>query len=80
VAGIYDRDPEKDDQAVLLRRLTYFQILERNLRVMDSTAVTMSMEQKIPIIVFKLLEAGNMKKVVLGLEVGTIVENSGHER
>ncbi len=80
VAGIYDRDPEKDDKAVMLKRLTYFQILEKDLRVMDSTAVTMSMEQKIPIIVFKLLEAGNMKKVVLGLEVGTIVENSGHER
>jgi len=80
VAGIYDRDPEKDDKAVMLKRLTYFQILEKDLRVMDSTAVTMAMEQKIPIIVFKLLEAGNMKKVVLGLEVGTIVENSGHER
>jgi uridylate kinase len=80
VAGIYDRDPEKDDKAVMLKRLTYFDILEKGLKVMDSTAVTMSMEQKIPIIVFKLLEAGNMKKVVLGLEVGTIVENSAHER
>jgi uridylate kinase len=80
VAGVYDRDPLKDPQARLLPRLTYFNILEKNLRVMDSTAVTMSMEQNLPIIVFKLLEPGNMKKVVLGLEVGTIVESRGHER
>ncbi|MHB8067980.1 MAG: UMP kinase [Desulfobaccales bacterium] len=75
VAGIYDRDPEKDATAKMLPRLTYFDILEKALKVMDSTAVTMSMEQNIPIIVFKLLEPGNMKKVVLGLEVGSIVES-----
>jgi uridylate kinase len=76
VAGIYDRDPEKDAGARMLPHLTYFDILEKALRVMDSTAVTMSMEQNIPIIVFKLLEPGNMKKVVLGLEVGTLVEKA----
>ncbi|MBM4295452.1 MAG: UMP kinase [Deltaproteobacteria bacterium] len=77
VDGIYDRDPEKDPGAVLLKRLTYFEILEKGLRVMDSTAVTMSMEQRIPIIVFKLFEPGNMMKVVLGRDVGTIVESRG---
>ncbi len=80
VAGIYDRDPEKEAGAVIYSRLTYFDILEKALKVMDSTAVTMSMEQNIPIIVFKLLEPGNMKKVVLGEEVGTIVERRGDER
>jgi uridylate kinase len=80
VAGIYDRDPEKDATARMLPRLSYFDILEKSLRVMDSTAVTMSMEQNIPIIVFKLLETGNMRKVVLGHEVGTLVEKRGHER
>ena len=80
VAGIYDRDPEKDAKARMLPRLTYFDILKKALKVMDSTAVTMSMEQKIPIIVFKLLEPGNMKKVVLGHEVGTLVESQGDER
>jgi uridylate kinase len=80
VAGIYDRDPEKHAEALMLPRLTYFDILERDLRVMDITAVTMSKEQKIPIIVFKLLEPGNMRKVVLGQEVGTIVEGRGDER
>jgi uridylate kinase len=80
VAGIYDRDPEKDAQAQMIPRLTYFEVLEKSLRVMDSTAITMAMEQHIPIIVFKLLEPGNMKKVVLGEEVGTIVETRGDER
>ena len=80
VAGIYDRDPEKDGQAVLLPRLTYFDVLEKSLRVMDSTAITMAMEQHIPIIVFKMLEPGNMTKVVLGEAVGTIVETRGDER
>jgi uridylate kinase len=80
VAGIYDRDPEKDGQAVLLPRLTYFEVLEKSLRVMDSTAITMAMEQHIPIIVFKMLEPGNMKRVVLGEAVGTIVETHGDER
>ncbi len=80
VAGIYDRDPEKDGQAQIFSRLTYFDVLEKSLRVMDSTAITMAMEQHIPIIVFKLLDPGNMKKVVLGEMVGTIVETRGDER
>ena len=80
VDGIYDRDPEKDGQAVMLPRLTYFDVLEKSLRVMDSTAITMAMEQHIPIIVFKMLEPGNMKRVVLGEAVGTIVETHGDER
>jgi len=80
VDGIYDRDPEKDGQAVMLPRLTYFEVLEKSLRVMDSTAITMAMEQHIPIIVFKMLEPGNMKRVVLGEQVGTIVETHGDER
>jgi uridylate kinase len=80
VAGVFDRDPELNPKARMIPRLTYFEILEKELRVMDSTAVTMSMEQNLPIVVFKLLEPGNMKKVVLGQKVGTIVESRGHER
>ena len=75
VEGIFDRDPVLDPEARLLRRLTYFEVLEKSLKVMDSTAVTMSMEQNIPIIVFKLLEQGNLLKVVLGQEVGTLVKS-----
>lgn len=79
VSGIYDRDPEMDAQAQLIPHLTYLEVLEKALKVMDSTAVTMSMEQNIPIIVFKLLETGNMLRVVLGEDVGTIVEGRRHE-
>lgn len=75
VEGIYDQDPEVHQGARMIRRLTYFEVLERSLRVMDSTAVTMAMEQNIPIIVFKLLEPGNMMKVILGQDVGTVVES-----
>lgn len=80
VEGIYDRDPEKDAQAQMLTRLGYFEVLQKSLKVMDSTAITMAMEQHIPIIVFKMLTPGNMKKVVFGEEVGTIVETRRHER
>ncbi|MHB9072389.1 MAG: UMP kinase [Desulfobaccales bacterium] len=80
VAGIYDADPEKEPQAKMIPRLTYFDVLEKSLRVMDSTAITMAMEQNIPIIVFKMLEPGNMRKVVLGEVVGTIVEKRPDER
>ena len=73
VDGIYDRDPVLDPDARRLRHLTYFEVLEKSLKVMDSTAVTMAKEQNIPIVVFKLLEQGNMMKVVLGQEVGTLV-------
>lgn len=74
VDGIYDQDPVTHPEARKFSKLTYFEVIEKSLRVMDTTAVTMSMEQNIPIVVFKLLEPGNMKKVVLGLEVGTVVE------
>ena len=74
VDGIYDQDPVRHPEARKFPRLTYFEVIEKSLRVMDSTAVTMAMEQNIPIIVFKLLQRGNMKKVVLGREVGTVVE------
>ena len=80
VDGIYDRDPVIHPEAKMLPRLTYFEVIEKSLRVMDTTAVTMAMEQNIPIVVFKLLEPGSMKKVVLGQDVGTVVEKRGNER
>ncbi len=79
VDGIYERDPLLDPQARLLPRLTYFEVLEKSLRVMDSTAVTMAMEQNLPIVVFKLLTPGNMVQVLLGRGTCTIVENAPHE-
>ncbi len=75
VDGIYDRDPMTDPEAVFLPRLTYFEVLEKSLKVMDSTAVTMAMEHNLPIVVFKLLTPGNMVNVLLGQGICTIVEN-----
>ncbi len=80
VDGIYEQDPVLHPEARMLPRLTYFEVIEKSLRVMDTTAVTMAMEQNIPIVVFKLFKPGNMKKVVLGQEVGTVVEKRGNER
>lgn len=75
VDGIYDRDPMTDPEAIFLPRLTYFEVLEKSLKVMDSTAVTMAMEHNLPIVVFKLLTPGNMVNVLLGQGICTIVEN-----
>ena len=74
VDGIYDSDPLLNPSAKLFERLTYLEVLEKGLRVMDSTAVSLCMENKLPIVVFNLLRRGNIKNVVLGLNVGSIVE------
>jgi uridylate kinase len=73
VDGVYDRDPVKHPEAVMFQRLTYSQVLEKRLRVMDSTAITLCMENNVPIIVFNLIRGGNIMRVVLGEQVGTEV-------
>jgi uridylate kinase len=73
VDGIYDSDPVLNPSAKLLEKLTYQEVLEKRLRVMDTTAVTLCMENKLPIIVFNLLRHGNIKKVVMGAKMGSIV-------
>jgi len=75
VDGIYDSDPLLNPSAKLFERLTYFEVLQKGLRVMDTTAVTLCMENKLPIIVFNLLRRGNIKEVVLGSKVGSIIED-----
>ncbi|MBN1895342.1 UMP kinase [bacterium] len=74
VDGIYCSDPMVNKEAVRFQRLTYTDIIEKQLRIMDATAVTLCRENHLPIIVFKLLDKGNLKKVVLGEPVGTIVQ------
>lgn len=74
VDGIYDSDPMLNPSAKLFDRLTYREVLEKGLRVMDTTAVTLCMENKLPIIVFNLLHRGNIKKVVLGSQIGSIIQ------
>lgn len=73
VDGVYDSDPLKFPQAVWFERLSYLEVLNRNLRVMDSTAITLCMEHKMPIIVFNLKKHGNIERVVRGETIGTFV-------
>ena len=73
VDGVYDKDPERFPDASFFPEITYLEVLNRNLRVMDATAISLCMENKLPIIVFNLKEQGNMKRVVVGERVGTVV-------
>jgi len=70
---VYDKDPMQDRDAVKFEKLTYLDVIQKGLKVMDSTAATMSMDNDIPIIVFDLGEQGVIKRAVLGERVGTIV-------
>ena len=73
VDGVYDADPMKDKNAKKYDSLSYLDIVKNGLKVMDSTAVTMCMDNDLPIIVFNLKQHGNLKKVVLGEKIGTKV-------
>ena len=73
VGGIYDKDPEKFEDAVFIREISYLEVINKGIRVMDHTALTMCKENRIPIIVFNIKERGNLRAVLLGKEVGTVV-------
>lgn len=73
VDGIYTADPEKDPKATKYKTISFQECLSKNLRVMDMTAFTLCMENKLPIIVFDMNKPDNLKRVVAGEEVGTIV-------
>jgi uridylate kinase len=75
VDGIYTADPMIDPQATKYATISYLQVLERQLKVMDATAISLCMDNKLPIVVFNLREAGNIRRVVLGDPVGTTVSN-----
>jgi uridylate kinase len=77
VDGVYDSDPMKSSDSKLFERLNYQTVLEKNLKVMDLTAISLAMGHSLPIIVFNLRHRGNIKKVILGEQVGTII--SGEE-
>ncbi|MFD1990888.1 UMP kinase [Paenibacillus nicotianae] len=76
VDGVYSADPFKDENAQKFEQLTYLDILNQNLGVMDSTASSLCMDNNIPLIVFAITEEGNIKRVVLGEKIGTIVKGS----
>lgn len=73
VDGVYDSDPVENKQACLFQRLTYFQVLEKGLKVMDTTAISLCMDNQLPIVVFNLNQDGNIKRAVLGRRVGSII-------
>ena len=73
VDGIYDNDPEKNKDAVKFKQISYDEAIAKKLKVMDSTAFTLSKENELPIIVFNMNKPGNLKKIINGKEVGTIV-------
>jgi uridylate kinase len=73
VDGVYDKDPEKFDDAVRYSKLSFTQAYEKNLNIMDMTAFTLCMENKLPIIVFDMNKKGNLMQVVQGLEAGTLI-------
>jgi len=73
VDGIYDSDPEQNKLAKKFCHLSYLDVLKRNLKVMDSTAISLCMDNNLPIVVFNIQQGGNLRRVVLGEEVGTVV-------
>jgi uridylate kinase len=74
VDGIYDQDPLVDKTAQRYSDISYLEVLNKGLKVMDATAVSLCMDNKLPMIIFNLTEAGNIKKVVLGDSIGTTIK------
>lgn len=77
VDGVFDCDPLKNKQAKLYRELSYIEVINKELKVMDATAVSLCMDNNLPIVVFNMLESGNIRKAVCGRQIGTIVRNRG---
>lgn len=77
VDGVYDSDPMKNKDAKKFDELSYIEVLKRNLKVMDATAITLCMDNNLPIVVFNLKRPGNLKKIVEGEKVGTTVRGGG---
>ena len=73
VNGVYDKDPNKFKDAKMFKSLKYMQVLEKELEIMDSTAISLCKDNKIPICVFNLFQKDNIKKIVMGKKVGTTV-------
>jgi uridylate kinase len=75
VDGVYDSDPKKNPKAKRFDRITYIEALQKQLKVMDSTAFSLCMDNKMPIIVFNMFEGDNLARVVRGQKVGTLVSS-----
>jgi len=75
VDGIYTADPKRDPKAVRFLQLSYLDVLQKELKVMDATAISLCMDNSMPILVFNLTEPGNIRRAVLGEDIGTVVGN-----
>jgi uridylate kinase len=75
VDGVYDRDPEKDVNAIRYHTLTYSTILRDDLRIMDAAGISLARDNKLPIFVFDMTKSGNIVKAVMGEDVGTLITN-----
>lgn len=73
VDGVYDKDPMKDSTAKRYDELTYIEVLKRGLKVMDTTAISLCMDNNVPIVVFNIKKKGNIMKIVKGERIGTVV-------
>jgi uridylate kinase len=78
VDGVYESDPAKNPHALRYERISFSEVLNRNLKVMDATAISLAREEKMRIIVFNLNIRGNIRKAVLGKPVGTVVEETSY--
>ncbi|MGI2327197.1 UMP kinase [Planococcus sp. YIM B11945] len=76
VDGVYSADPKTDSTAVKYDELSYFDVIQQGLQVMDSTASTLCMDNDIPLVVFSIMENGNIKRAVLGEKIGTVVRRT----
>jgi len=74
VDGLYTADPAKDPDALFIAHSTYMEVLERQLRVMDMTAISLAMDNQLPLVVFNLNTPGNVKRVIAGEKIGTRIE------
>jgi uridylate kinase len=70
---LYDSDPERNADARFIKTISFMEVLERQLRVMDMTAISLAMDNQLPLMVFNLKEKGNIQKVVCGEDVGTTI-------
>ena len=75
VEGLYDADPEIDPSAKVYKSISYMQVLEKQLRVMDMTAISLAMDNQLPLVVFSLKQKGNIRRVCCGEEIGTRIQN-----
>lgn len=73
VDGVYDKDPEKHSDAVRYENLTYSEVLQKDLRVMDASAISLAREEKLPVLVFNMKTPGNIVKAAAGKDIGTLI-------